>query len=942
MIHTYLQKFTDYLFENHRDNLEEVCVVFPNRRAGLYLKKFLSEKINNAVWLPQVFAIEDFISELAEASLADNITLIFELYAIHTEIEKEVSKKIEDFLSIADILLHDFNEIDLYLVDSESVFSYLSETKAISLWNLDGNDLTPFQKKYLKFYNSLYEYYTKFNDRLFTNKIAYQGAQYRHVAENIKNYSSENRWKKILFAGFNALTTAEEQIIKTLQKQGVAEIFWDVDSYYVDNELQEAGKFIRYYQQKWNNYDLVWKSDFLKTSAKSIDIIGIPMKLGQAKYAGNIINDWINVDIKLENTAIVLSDENLLFPLLNALPSDISSFNLTMGLPFKNTLLYNLIDSVLLMHENKFKLAVDSKRSNGFYFKDLLNVLDNPFLKAIFNFDRLIKKIRISNKIFYSYSDILKSVEIEDGIEIEILKFILSDWIFEENCIYNLTKITNLIRKKLENDESKKFENEIIYYFAKLLHELSVLIENKTEKLSVSGFRKLFKRFISSQSVPFYGEPLEGLQIMGVLETRVLDFNKVILLSVNEGVLPASRGYNSFVPIDIKKIFGMPDYSDKDAIFAYHFYRLLQRAEHITIMYNTEPDEFSDGDKSRFLYQIISELPKYNQNIKIREYIVNVASDKKENTLPIRIKKDELILEKLNKMAKIGFSASNLNDFINCPLQFYFKNIVGISELEETEEVIEANTLGKVIHEVLAELYRPYIDKIISVLDIEKMIPQIDKLTDFYFQELYKEGEISYGINLLTVKMSKIYIRNLLNSDIAYLKKLNEENKFQTIRMLEKRMETIIDCNDNEIPLIKLKGFVDRVDSENGKIRIVDYKTGKVEERYLKISEFQQLITESKFSKCFQLAVYALLYAKENSDYSDEFRTGILSLRNISKGFMSFNFNDSDFLMKDDIIAFEGVVKIILQEIFDKNSVFAQTEIDENCRYCLYKDICGK
>ena len=262
--------------------------------------------------------------------------------------------------------------------------------------------------------------------------------------------------------------------------------------------------------------------------------------------------------------------------------------------------------------------------------------------------------------------------------------------------------------------------------------------------------------------------------------------------------------------------------------------------------------------------------------------------------------------------------------------------------MEETEEVIEANTLGKVIHEVLAELYKPYVDKIINVSDVEKMIPQIDELTDFYFNELYKDGEISYGINLLTVKMSKIYIRNLLNNDIIYLNQLLNENKYQTIKMLEKKMEMIIDLNSPEIPLIKLKGFVDRVDAENGEIRIVDYKTGKVEDRYLKINEFTQLKSDAKLSKCFQLAVYALLYARENPDYDKEIWTGILSLRNISQGFMNFKYNNSDYLTLHNLIDFEDVVKEILSEIFRKDIDFVQTEKEENCIYCLFKDICGR
>lgn len=939
---TFLEHIADYLYENHHDELSEVCVVFPNRRASLYLKKYLSEKYNKSIWLPQIFAIEDFISELSPISLTDNVALIFELYEIHKEIEGNDAKSFEDFLSLADILLHDFNEIDLYLADAKSLFSYLSESKAISLWNLDGRELTAFQKKYLNFYNSLFDYYNKLKDRLISQNVGYQGMLYRFVAENIKDVISGEKWTKIVFAGFNALTTSEESIIQLLQKQGLAKILCDSDSYYIDNELQEAGKFIRTYQSKWLDKSYLWKENCYKESEKVINIIGVPMKLGQAKYAGKILSDVFNQKGSIENTALVLCDENLLFPVLNSIPAEIQAFNLTMGLPFKNTLLYNLIDSILGLHENRHRLANVEKGRNGFYYKDIINVLDSSFLKNYFNLDEVLKEIKKSNRIFYFHKEILKILNTINDLEINSLTCIFDNWDNDTVAIKFLKEIIHALRQKFENDTNKVFELEVLYHFAKLLHQMSLFVENKKEQLSISGFRKLFKRFISNQTIPFYGEPLEGLQIMGMLETRTLDFKNVILLSVNEGILPASRSFNSFIPIDIKKQFGLPDYTDKDAVFAYHFYRLLQRAENINILYNTEPDDFSDGDKSRFIHQIVNELHDYNPRIVINEYFLNVISDIKDSNEKIIVSKTSNVLQKLKNIAINGFSASKLNDYINCSLQFYYKHIAEIAETEETEEVIEANTLGSVVHEVLSELYKPFIDKVLKVSDVDSMLPKIEEITDKYFRSLYKDGDISFGINLLTVKMAKLYIKNLLLNEISYINKLAIENQYLTIKMLEQKLECYIDCDIDDLPFVKIKGFVDRIDIEGDTIRVIDYKTGKVEPNNLKLLEPELLLSENTYAKSLQLLVYAMLFVKENPDHTKPLKAGILSLRNQMKGFMSIVFEGKETLDLKDIDSFEEILIMLFQEIFDVNLPFEQTTKEENCKYCVYKEICGR
>jgi len=940
---TFLQKTAGYIFDNYQNGLENVCIVLPNRRASLYLKKFISEKAQKNIWSPQIFAVEDFIAAISDKVIVDNVSLLFDLYNIHLELEKEEARSFEEFMSMGEMMLHDFNEIDLYLVDAALLFSYLSETKAISLWNLDGKELTPFQKKYLKFYNSLKTYYQLLNERLLTRNQAYQGHLYRYVAENIAEKINNIHWEKLVFAGFNALTTSEETIIKYLSKQGIAKTLWDADEYYLRNPLQEAGKFLRKYSELWLDANFDWIENNFKTEKKEINIIGVPMKIGQVKYAGNLLKEIYNEKGNLEHTALVMNDENLLIPMLHSVPEESKAFNVTMGLPFKQAVLFNLIDSILLMHENRIRLSNPEKGQFGFYFKDITKVLSHPYLMSEFDFEGIVNSIGTSNRIFYDTVEMIQRIKKILPTNDYIISNVFLNWDNPKNAIADLKGLIDCLHTRFKTEENRFLEDEYLYHFAKLLFQLDSLPEMHQSFITVKTFRKIFTRLATLTSIPFYGEPLEGLQIMGMLETRTLDFENIIMLSVNEGILPASRSFNSFVPLDIKHQFGLPDYADKDAIFAYHFYRLLQRAKKVFILYNTEADEFSGGDMSRFIYQIVNELPEYNPQIIIREQLLNITSADSLQNKPILIFKKENILKRLNELAMKGFSASGLNTYVNCSLQFYFKNVAGINETEETEETIAANTMGSTVHDVLAELYQPFIAKIIKAEDVKSMLPLVDHLTDKYFEKWYKDGDISFGINLLTVKMAKIFLANLLKAEAEHIDKLAKQNVLLSINMLEKKMEGLIDCFiSDQLPFVKLKGYVDRIDSTSEFVRIIDYKTGNVLQNELKLSEADLLLTDSRFAKSMQLLIYALLYMKEHPENQKPLKVGIISLRNQAKGFMNLNYEGNDVLNPQDLLSFEKILSRLILEIFDTELPFKQTKNEDNCLYCDYKEICGR
>ena len=941
MKETFLSKTSQYIIDKYKDNTEKLCIVLPNRRASLFLRKHIAENLGKNIWAPKIFSIEDFIEAISDYRLSDNVSLLFHIYKIHQEIEGKDARDFDDFMSMGEILLHDFNEADLYLVDVEGMFSYLSEAKAISLWNLDGQALSEFQKKYLKFYNSLFSYYAKLKEVLASQNIAYQGMMYREVATNIEYKANSNEWDNIIFAGFNALTQSEEEIINYLLKENKAEILWDADKYYVSNPMQEAGRFIRKYMQTWLKPDFNWLDDNFATDTKEINVVGIAQKIGQVKYAGSILKELYQKNGNLDNTAIVLSDESLLLPMLHSIPPELEEFNVTMGLSFKNTTLFSLFDSILYLHENRIRL-VHSSTAKGFYYKDILKVLSHPYIKKILDVDELISRISNSNKISYKAEELF-SKSGGDLFSDNKLSFIFDVYEKPEGLINCLHKLIDILKLHLKESNADMLEKEYLYHFAKLLYNLNSIPELHQSFIKIETFRRIFTKLAAIATIPFYGEPLKGLQVMGMLETRTLDFDNVILLSVNEGILPSSSLANSFIPLDIKKEFGLPIYQDKDAVFGYHFYRLLQRASTAYIIYNTESDDFSGGDKSRFIYQLTHELSAFNPNIKINETLMNVRISSEIDTIPIIIDKDETINSILLNRATKGFSASALNTYINCSLQFYLKYIANIQEPEEVEGVIEANTLGSVIHAVLNELFLPNINQVLTLEMIDLMLPKVEKLVIDKFKDIYVDGDISFGVNLLTSQMAAVYVNNYLSFEKTEILKYKKEGRLITVKSLEEKYETIVDIKvDNKIQPVKLLGFIDRVDFTGSTINITDYKTGKTDKNELKVEAPLDIISESKYAKSFQLLMYAFLYSRENPDNNFPIETGIVSFRSLANGFMKLSVSGEDVITKNTLNMFEDLLKQLLSDIFNPSLSFTQTDITDNCKYCIYKEICGR
>jgi ATP-dependent helicase/nuclease subunit B len=952
---SFLEKTVDHLHAKYGDNISNLCIVLPNRRAGLFLKTYFAKKLNKTFFTPTIFATEDFVALLSELQNADTTTLLFELYETVKECNKKNTETFDEFSKWGQILLNDFNEIDRYLVDYKQLFGNLKDIKELESWTLNAEGLTDFQKQYLDFWQLLGTYYENFKARLLKKHHAYQGLAYRIVADDVEEKAKKHHFEKIIFAGFNALNKAEEIIIEKLLDSNKAEIIWDTDNYYVNNPIQEAGKFYRKHDasgrfKKRAENNIVIAEDLLSTEEKNINVIGAAKNIAQTKVAGNIITDIQATTNNLQKTALVLADENLLFPVLHSLPKDLQDINVTMGYPLRNTPIAGYFELVFNLHENA-KAIQKGKTNYSFYHSDIIKLLAHPYTNiALYSKENslsakpIIDIIQKKNIVFASHTTIIKHLDENQLQAWEIIKPIFNHWnepIDAINCMNYVVEIlkNGIIAQHEKNAENKtSLELEYLFAYTKISKRIQSLMVDYNHSIdSIKTLRGIINLIVRSTTLPFYGEPLMGLQVMGMLETRTLDFENVILLSCNEDILPSAKTVNSFIPFELKRYFGLPTYSDKDAIFSYHFYRLLQRAKNIYLLYNTESDALGGGEKSRFVTQLLYEIPKINPNVTITEQLVNIPIIS-ENSNEITILKTPEIMERLNGMADYGISPSTLNRYRNCSLQFYFHAIAKLKEVDEVEETIGADTLGNVIHEALERLYTPFVGKNIKEENIKAMQPQVEAVTIECFEKHYNKSELSFGKNLLTYKVAIKFISNFLDAEIATIKKATKENKPLHIKALEQELAAELTIGRK----VKISGKADRIDSLGSTIRIIDYKTGKAEDKELKFDDWDMLEQDSNLAKSFQLLTYAYLYQKMNPSITDNITSGIITFRELSRGLKTVNISKSESLNVELLAEFENQLKKILINIFDENSAFTQTTEVSNCEYCSFKGICNR
>ena len=885
--------------------LSELVIILPSKRACGFLLNHLKSSADKTFFSPKISSIEEFIQEISNLMIIDPTELLFESYKVYLKVISNQEKdSFEVYSSWATTLLNDFNEIDRHLISTNSFFNYLSTIRNINHWGVQ-NEQTQLVKNYLKFWNSLPSFYDLLRKELIDKNQGYQGLIYREAAENIEYYKSNSSNKTHIFIGFNALNTSEQTIIQELLEVDQTRIYWDIDQFFYNDKIHNSSYFIRKYMSTWSFFKsnpIVYISDNY-SSHKNIDIIEAQKNISQVKYIGDLLSK-LNIS-ELNQTAVVLADENLLIPLLHSIPKNVEKINITMGISLKQ---FPITDFFILL------ITLHNSAKEQYHFKDVVTILNHPITAKIYpESSSIIERITANN---LTYLSIDKLLALSRDKEHPPLRLLFSGW--NNNSARGLSVCLEII-DFFKNTNSLSIERAALYQVFNIFKKIEAL-NNKFEHFtSVKMFQQLFSEIINTTTIDYQGDAYNGLQIMGVLETRVLDFKNIIVASLNEGVLPSGKSSNSYITNDLKKEYHLPTYTEKDAIYTYHFYRLLHRAKNITLLYNNFSDGLSTGEKSRFISQIeYEENPRH----RIRKRIISAAINDHKAELR-SVEKTDDIIQKIKQIAKEGFSPSSLTSYIRNPIDFYLQRVLKINQNKTVEETVAANTLGTIVHDTLEIFYKPLEGKKLKLDALEAMKIKIAFEIEKQFKKTYRDGIYDKGKNLIVFEVAKQFILNFINYEINDIKKGNE------IRILKIESKLAFDFPPNELDsVIRVKGKVDRMDEYNGTLRIIDYKTGVVEPGDLEISDWDTLTSDYKYSKALQVLAYALM-ANQTSNY-ENIEAGIISFKRLKKGFIKFTYKGAHKqtnISQDVLDKYTLELRKLILEISNKVIPFNEKEV---------------
>ena len=929
--------------------LYSVQVVLPTRRSCLFFKNYLAEATNEVIWSPDVISIEDFIFQYSTATPADPVDLMFDLWEVYQALNSNGEHSFDDFSVVADILIDDFNEIDLNLIKPDEIFEYLHESRAIQLWNPDGSELTPFQRKYLAFYASLKDYYHGLRARVEQRGEAWHGLATRQVVESIESNQWNSRFNKIIFVGFNAFSPAEERIGELLYKEDKALFYWDIDRWYIENREHEAGLFFRNYQQRQPFGNLGEPADFLENYQRTINIRGLSLSVAQARFAGELLRsapftqhpDW------QKNTAIVIADESLLLPLLNSLPDTIGHFNVTMGLPLSQTLAGNLADLWLNL-QNNVRVIGDER---CYRLSDLKEFATHPLLASTVLVE-LNKQLNqnLAKGLLYGACSIIDPLfgPIDSTMESGSNRALMQRLLNIVKAVYSHFEIKS-------RDQLTELSVEALI---EVLTRLDAYLLTAPVAPGPQLLRRLIGQLMARVRIPLTGEPLQGVQIMGLLETRTLDFDNVILIGVNDEVIPGAGFSSSFVPADIRsEVFKMTGFKEKNSVMAYHFYRLLQRSSSAWLLYNAIPGDLGKGQPSRFIEQIRYEFPQaQTQTILTDEVVVSVPTP--ELPLPISIAKDDKVFGKILERIESGIAPTNLSRYLNCPLQFYFTDVIKIVEPLEIGAELNPAEFGNVLHKTFETLLSPALNRLLTPADFT--------FTDEYLINLLRsnlpEGrDFVSGPALLQFKVLVLYVKRFLKKEIERLSK----NSKMVISGLEKRIKVDFKVLVNNVPyVVKFKGTIDRIESDGNTLVVVDYKTGSVSDSDVRISGVNEAFSKSLKQKALQLIMYMWLLREDGrgagsvplaglvGDNAGAGHRFLLDNIDLKAGIWPIAAPNRALVNLDDKLAdkfddgffddFESELSGVMEELLDRDHPFMQTDDPENCKYCSYRITCNR
>lgn len=926
---------------------EQLTFIFPNRRAALYFRKHLSEVITKPVFAPHLITIEDFIASFSVYQVPDKLELVHRLHGIYNEVIGSQKENFDKFYFWGEMLLRDFNEIDKYLVNAEqlfrdlrnqkeldSSFDYLTEDQKrflLDFWNEFDEHITENKQQFLSMWGKLFTLYTTYRQQLQAQQLAYEGLVHREVAENI-NTLAGNKYvpTRLRFVGFNALTKAEEKILCHFVDKG-SQMIWDGDEYYINNETQEAGEFFREYQRHETlkqTFTHNFPSNF--RSSKSIKVLGAAQPIGQAKLLGQILQQELENGLVPEDTLIVLPDEKLLMPVLFGLPKSIDKLNVTMGFALGNTSFFNLVELLV-------ELQI-GKRKEYYNHRQVLALMVHPYVIAadagLANSRR--KEIQKSNWVQIP-QNYLASVSPLHRI------------IFGNMDMGLLPYLQSVLREVGSLESILDLDREFAFQFIKLLNRIQDIMGVQTQEAdrkefvkSLRSFLRLLRQLARAEKIPFSGEPLKGLQIMGVLETRNLDYKNVFVLSLNEGAFPSFGGKGSYVPFNIRKAYALPTTEHQDAMYAYLFYRMLQRAENVFLFYNTETDQLGQGEKSRYLQQLIFESGLQLQSHVLHNPLKPLVVD------PIVIQKTEEVQQAIMKLNEgntyfKGISPSALATYLDCRLQFYFKHVLRIREPNEVEDELGARELGNFLHQVMEKFYKNLAqrkrNKSVEVGDFADAKKVVEKLIDDAFAATFNMEpgkKVEYeGQSVVIQQLVRNFAIRILENDQHMapftMEAIEQDGLLHRMKIGHAPGYAV------------LGGKIDRVDRKENVVRIVDYKTGGDKLDFESVASLFDRTGKKRQKAVFQTLLYGFLYQTNFPlKADDQMITGIMN-RELLFGGIAFGLTINKRPVYNVLPLMEEFklhLTALLEEIFNPEVTFDQTTETATCKFCPYKGIC--
>ena len=958
---TFLKLVAHDLFRKTKGDLSRTAVVFPNRRAGLFFNEYLAKESDRPLWSPAYISIGDLFRQSSELVVGDSIKLVCDLYKVFTEVTHR-DESLDDFYFWGEMLIADFDDADKNMADTDALFRNLKELNELNdddcefmepeqrealnqfFRNFSIEQETELKRKFTSMWNELGEIYKKYRTRLESQGIAYEGMLYRRVIETLD--IEKLPYERYVFVGFNVLNRVEHTLFSRMQEAGKALFYWDYDLFYLDRNPHEAGEFIRRNLKDFPS-ELASCYDNL-SKEKEIDFIESPTENGQVRY----LPQWIreNLTTPEKETAVVLCNETLLQPVLHSLPENVRHINITMGFPLSQTPAYSFVKAFMELHTEGY----DAKEGH-YLFSSVIALLKHPYMQKISQETRSLETALVKSNRFYplppelSKDKILESVFTPCPDNLSLCRRISE----------LLKQIAGLYQEQgnPQKDAYDQLYQEAVFNAFTLINRFHALIEEGELNVKAETFRRLLTRVMSSTSIPFHGEPAIGMQVMGVLETRNLDFRHLILLSVNEGQLPKAGGDSSFIPYNLRKAFGLTTIDHKIAVYAYYFYRMIQRAEKVTMIYNTSTDGINRVEMSRFMRQLMIE---WKHKIGRKQL---VAPQNPIASRPVIVEKTPDVLRRMTEAFDLRYngkaliSPTALNTYLDCPLKFYYKYVAKLTAPDDVTADIDPAKFGSIFHHAAEHIYKDLTQRQKTVnkemLDnLLKNEAQLKRYVDNGFNELFFNplpGESSQ-----TDRTPQYNGTQLINSEVIYryVKQLLRLDRKQTpFTFLESEMKVkeniSIRTKEGEIRSC-IGGTIDRIDCKDNVLRIVDYKTGGEPETPENIESLFQ--TDKKRPHyVFQTFLYASIMSKALRKRNDG-RTVAPALLFIHRAASDTyspvirmgksRLEVTDFSMYED--EFRDRLQILLENIFSPDVSFTQTEIEDNCQYCDFKKLCGK